>query len=152
MTAEDAEMPADDAELPAEAVQTDNKRNGPKKRPHADWMSKWADSLSLVPSELHPPETEHGSNSWTVHNEASGARVEVLFTKGLVVKSCPVVSFLAESRRKDGGRHVAWSLKGTLEDTWSWLATEIGWISERAEMHVMHGSVSPVGDEPRGNA
>jgi hypothetical protein len=89
MPADDAEMPADDAELPAEEAQTDNKRKGPKKLPHEDWMSKWADSLSLVPSELHPPETEHGSSSWTVHNEASGARVEVLFIKKGVARWCP---------------------------------------------------------------
>jgi len=90
-----------------------------------------ADFLSMMPSDLRPPSGEHARTSWTVTNAAIGAKVEVLFAKkALLVKSCPVASFLEGSRRKDGGRQVAWTLMGDLEATWSWLAVEIGWLSE----------------------
>jgi hypothetical protein len=115
------------------AVSKGNKRKRPfqPKLSHEEWLAKWS-KLDFLPCDLRPSETEeHGMSSWTVHNKATGARVEVLFVRrALVVKSCPVAAFLAESRRKDGGLHVPWTAKGDLKQTWSWLKTEIGWQDE----------------------
>jgi hypothetical protein len=121
------EEPRPDADA-AERAEEDKPLAGKKQR---RVQHEGADFLSMMPSDLRPPSGEHGRGSWTVTDAAAGTKVEVLFAKkALLVKSCPVASFLEGSRRKDGGRQVAWSLMGDLEATWSWLAVEIGWLSE----------------------